>query len=301
MNINQSDNKIDIRMLCHKAELPLKIISLLFSLCMYGLLTYLAVKALNNPKGVDFLFEYVNDDEGFFQPLIQYGIFFVIIALIVLYIVIIWRFFKNFGEAVSCDLPITDQQFKNLKDCCALYAEKLGLKFVPELYISQYGSAEVETSFMTIKSEEYIRLNCYYTLAACGTGNYNTINFLIASELAHIALGHRNMLWTLLTLPARVLPFFNDMVARAMNYSADAIAAALIGKNEAIEAIVILSNDPYMSQQMDKNIYIDDIIKQRGGIHRSARAYYNFISDVSVPAYRISALKDSKSKSGRLL
>lgn len=300
MNANQSDSKIDIGKLRHRAERPMRIVALLFSLCVNGLLTYLAIQALHNPESADLLAEYLSDEEEFFQPLIRYGAFFVIAAIVVLFVVIVWRFFKNFGEAVSCDLPVSDRQFANLKESCALYAEKLGLGFVPELYISQEGSAEIETSFMTIKSERYIRLNCYYTLTACDTENFSTVRFLIASELAHIALGHRSILWTLLTIPARVLPVFKDVAARAMNYSADAIAAALIGEKEAVEAIVILSNDPYMAEEMDKDVYVDDIIHQGGGIHRFARTYYNFISDVSVPAYRIAALKDPERKGGRL-
>lgn len=300
MTENQSNDRIDIKRLRHKAEQPMKTVALLFSLCVYGLLTYLSIHALKNPKSADVLIEYISDEEGFFQPLIHYGAFFVIAALAMVYIVITWKFFKNLGEAVSCDLPVSNRQFTNIKESCELYAKKLGLGFAPELYISQEGNAEIETSFMTVKSERYIRLNCYYTLTACDTGNYNTIHFLIASELAHIALGHRSVLWTLLTLPARVLPFFNDVVARVMNYSADAVAAALIGNKEAIEAIVILSNDPYMAEQMDKDIYVDDITQMEAKFHRSARTYYNFISDVSVPAYRIAALKDPKGKGGRL-
>lgn len=297
---NQSGSKIDIKKLRHRAEGPLKIVCLVFSLCVYGLLTYLAIRALKARESADMLIEYISDEEGFFQPLIRFGALFVVAAFVVLYIVIVWKFFKNFGETVSCDLPVSDRQFTNLKEKCEFYADKLGIGIVPELYISQFGNAEIETSFMTLKGERYIRLNCCYILTACDTGNYNTVNFLIASELAHIALGHRNILWTLLTIPARILPIFNDLVARAMNYSADAIAAELIGNKEAVEAIIILSNDPYMVEQMNKDIYMDDIIKTKEDYHHCARTYYNLISDVSIPAYRISALKDPERKSGKL-
>lgn len=291
---------IEIKRLRHKAELPMKIVSLLFSLYINGLLTFLSIRALNHPDSADRLAALLSDEDGLLELLSEYGPFFVLAAFIAVFIVVTWRFFKNLGETVSCDLPITDRQFSNLKESCRAYAEQLGLPFVPELYISQEGTAEVETSFTTIKSARYIRLNCYYVLTASETEDFTTVNFLIASELAHIALGHRNFLWVLLTLPARVLPVFNSAAARAMNYSADAIAAALVGEEEAVDAIVILSNDPYMAEEIDRDAYIDDIINIGNSLHHSARFYYNLISVMSVPAYRIAALRDPKKRSGRL-
>lgn len=296
--LNETDY-IDIKKYRHKAELPLIVISLVFSLGVYGLLTYLSIQALNNENSAERLTNMINDEEGIFEPLIKYGAFFVLIAFIVLYIYIVIKFFANLGEAVSRDIPVTDKQFSNLKEYCELYSKRLKLKVTPELYISQEGRARVETSFMAIENERFIRLNCYYTFAACDLEDYASIKFLIASELAHIILGHRDPLWVLLTLPARLIPIYKNVIGRAMNYSADRIAAELVGKEDAINAIITLSNDPYMVCKLDKDKYISDMLDRRSNIHQLSRTYYNLFSDMPIPAYRIAAISNPNN-SGKL-
>ena len=290
---------IDLNRLRHKAERPLNIISLLFSLAVYVILTVLAVRALDDPEKAGQLIEFLEAEDGD-SLLFQCGVFFVLVILVVTFIKILWGFFINLGETVSCDLPVSDRQFANLNEICSSYAGKLGLKFVPGLYISEDGQAEAEASSVTVKSTLYIRLDCYNMLVAKDLDDYTAARFMIASELAHIALGHRNILWVLLTLPARMLPIYKDLVFRAMNYSADRVAAELTGAKEAIDAIIVLANDPYMAAEIDKDAYIRDIMRSESGLHSSSRFYYNLLSDEPIPAYRIAALSDPSKKDGRL-
>ena len=50
----------------------------------------------------------------------------------------------------------------------------------------------------------------------------------------------------------------------------------------------------------DGQRYLCRISQHGDNRHHAARVYYNIISDVSIPAYRIAALKDSEGKGGRL-
>ena len=118
-----------------------------------------------------------------------------------------------------------------------------------------------------------------------------------SSELAHIALDHRNVLWILLTVPARIIPFYQSLMFRAMCYSADRVAAALVGTKEAINAITVLSNSPDISAEFNREAYRSDIMEKKPWIDNAARIYYNFISDTPIPAYRIAALLNSEKES----
>lgn len=292
----KQDNITDIlnlKELRHKAEKPLHIISLLFSLITYGIFTYLAVEAARNDEAGDILTRLFEDEEeGIFEPLFRYGALFVLIALAVTFLVILFRGIRNYGEAVTCDVPVSDRQFPELKNTCTAYAKRLGIRYVPELFISEENNAEIEFSSLTVKSGNYIRLNGYSVYCSHESDDYTLQYFRIASELAHIALGHRSILWILLTLPARVLPLYRHMYVRVMNYSADRVAAELMGKEEAVTSIVFSTNDFYFISIVDRKAFLKDVKNLNTGWHKVSRLYYNMTSDIPSLAERVSAILD---------
>lgn len=306
-------NRVDVKRLRDKREMPLCVIALIFSFVVFALLTYLAFSTAENPKIIDIANEFVEDlgiteiteefiedlnvEEVIHKLLLKIGALFVLAVLAIVLIVTYLRVIRNVGETVSCDIPVTDRQFPYLKEKCSAYAQRLGLDHVPELYISQEGSAEVVTSSVRFRSEDYIRLNCDYVRVAAEDEDFSPIDFMIASELAHIALDHRNVLWILLTVPARIIPFYQSLMFRAMCYSADRVAAALVGTKEAINAITVLSNSPDISAEFNREAYRSDIMEKKPWIDNAARIYYNFISDTPIPAYRIAALMNSEKES----
>lgn len=291
---------IDVKKLRHKAEKPLNIISLVFSVAIYVLLTYYAAKALKDPETAEYIINFLGEDGAMYEPLLKYGVFFVIAALLVTYIVVIFKGLKNIGEAVAGDVPVSDIQFPRLADTCREYAEKLGIKNVPDVYVTSEGCSEIEFSSFTLDSECHLRLNCYYVLTAEESGDYTSINFQVARDLAHIALGHRSIPWVLLTIPARILPIYREMYMRAMNYSADRIAALLVGEENSAKAIVTLAQDPYFADIIDVDAYIKDV--ERISVKRNLVTgfYYNMTSDMPLTVYRIAALLDDKKKDGKL-
>ena len=306
-------DRVDVKRLRDKREMPLCVIALIFSFVVFALLTYLAFSTAENPEIVDIANEFVEDlgiteiteefieglyvEEVIHKLLLKIGALFVLAVLASVLIVTYLRVIRNVGETVSCDIPVTDRQFPYLKEKCSAYAQRLGLDHVPELYISQEGSAEVVTSSVRFRSEDYIRLNCDYVRVAAEDEDFSPIDFMIASELAHIALDHRNVLWILLTVPARIIPFYQSLMFRAMCYSADRVAAALVGTKEAINAITVLSNSPDISAEFNREAYRSDIMEKKPWIDNAARIYYNFISDTPIPAYRIAALMNSEKES----
>ena len=303
MSAIQSDisDRVDVKSLQDKRELPLCVIAVIFSFAVYALLTYLAFSTAENAEMIgtaNEIFEDLDVWEIMHMLLIRIGAFFVLAALVIVLIVTYLRIVRNVGEAVSCDIPVTDRQFPFLKERCAAYAKKLGLNYVPELYISEEGRAEVETSSVKFRSEYYIRLNCDHVRVAAEDEDFSPIDFMIASELAHIALHHRDVLWILLTVPARMVPFYQALMFRVMCYSADRVAAALVGTKEAIDAITVLSNNPDISAEFNREAYRSDITEKKTWLDNSARIYYNFISETPIPAYRITALMNSEKKSG---
>ena len=188
-------NRVDIERLRDKGELPLCVIALIFSFAVYALLTYLALSTAENPEIIDIANEFIeelgvteiteefiddlNVEEVIQKWLLKIGALFVLAALVIVFIVTYLRFVRNVGETVSCDIPVTDWQFPYLKEKCSAYAQRLGLDYVPELYISQEGSAEVETSSVKFRSEYYIRLNCDYVRVAAEDEDFSPVDFMI--------------------------------------------------------------------------------------------------------------------------
>ena len=281
---------LEVERFRHKREMPLAVFALAFSLGIYVLVTYLAFRFARDLEITELIIEFFEFEEDLGQELLRFGAFFVPASVVVVYAVTFFHFFKNRGETVSCDIPVTERQFPNLHEVCSVYSQRLGLKRIPELYITEEGSAEVETSSVTFKSAYYIRIEGDRVLTALESEDYTVLHFLIASELAHIALGHTNMPWVFLTLPARLIPLFQNAISRMYCYSADRVAAALIGKKEAIDAVIALSCEAYIAEEIDRAAYMRDIMEKRSRRQTASCVYYNLISKKPIPAYRLKAL-----------
>lgn len=289
-NVSTVPDRLDLERFRHKAETPLALIALFFSLGIYALLAYLAFRFADDPEIAEAIIEFLEIDEELGLQLLEYGAWFVPAVIIVIYATTFFHFVENMGETVGCDLPVTEQQFPILNEICSVYSQRLGLKSVPGLYITDEGSAEVETSSVTFKSSDYIRIDVDRVLTAISSEDYTSLRFLIASELAHIALGHINVPWVFLTLPARMIPFFQNLIFRVCCYSADRVAMALVGEEEAIKAVTMLSNTAYMAEEIDREAYMSDILKKKSRKHTASYVYYNLISKRPTPAYRLTAL-----------
>lgn len=162
---------------------------------------------------------------------------------ILLAVFIVWVVTKKHKEKIllaqlnATHLKVTNNQFPEIYNSVEKIAVAMGLTEIPEIFISESNSQNA----MAFKhgSVNAIVLIDDIIWGATRTKNNEIINFILAHELAHHALGHVNLFRSLITSR-------NGALSRLDEYSADAVAAALVGKDNSKEAMQLLLIGPQL-------------------------------------------------------
>ncbi|HTF88144.1 MAG TPA: M48 family metalloprotease [Planctomycetota bacterium] len=127
-------------------------------------------------------------------------------------------------------LRVGPTQFPQIHECAATFAKRLSLEEIPEVYVIDAG--EVNGFALRLGRKNGIFLTDE-AVAACLEGrSTGALSFVIAHEMAHIALGHQR--WWRRTL--RKLHW----LSRLDECSADNVACELVGSSEAAQDGVLL-------------------------------------------------------------
>lgn len=144
------------------------------------------------------------------------------------------------GSAVRVDAT----QFPEIHQAAVGMADRLGLKQCPDIYIIE--DNQQNAAALKHGSTQYVILIDDIVFGAMATGNQRIIDFVVAHELAHHALGHTG------TLRSRVSQFYRPL-SRLDEFSCDAVAAALIDDRAAAQdALVLLLIGPQLFAQVDR-------------------------------------------------
>jgi Zn-dependent protease with chaperone function len=141
-------------------------------------------------------------------------------------------------------LEVGPNQLPELHACAKAFAERLGLKEVPQLYIVESNTANAAA--VRLGSRNLVFLVDDAVWGALKAGDPNALSFLIAHELAHHALGHTSALQTGLALAYRRLSRLNEL-------SCDAVALQLVGNKEAAyNGIIMLTVGPQLAPYVNR-------------------------------------------------
>ena len=121
-------------------------------------------------------------------------------------------------------LEVGPNQLPEIYACAKEFAQRLGLKEVPQIYIVEGNTANAAAA--RIGSRRHLFLVDDIVWGALKTGDPNALSFIIAHELAHHALGHTSALHTYLAFSYRKLSRLDEL-------SCDAVALQLVGDREA--------------------------------------------------------------------
>jgi Zn-dependent protease with chaperone function len=135
-------------------------------------------------------------------------------------------------------LEVGPQQLPEIYACAKAFAERLGLKEVPQIYIVEGNTANAAAT--RLGSRNLVFLIDDIVWGALKAGDPNALSFIIAHELAHHALGHTGALQTYLSLSYRPLSRLNEL-------SCDAVALQLVAEREAAyNGIIMLMVGPQL-------------------------------------------------------
>ncbi len=273
------------------ADIAATAISIILSLGVYGAVLYFGIIAPRQPEAVKQISELLALEEEHAEELARFGSYIVIAFLIFIFIKLIWAYFRDLGSAVSRDVLVTSAQSPDVKKTFDSYLERLPMKMPPILCLASEDKL-LEVLGVPVHNKFCIRFEAFLVFNAFDSEDSSYVNYKLASELAHIYLGHYNFILFLLTYPARVIPVYKNWYYRVQNKAADIVAAKLTGTDNAVKGIIWGETDPdFAGYVLNFEEYEKEILKKRSLLGRFSRLAENLASEEAVPAYRIKYLR----------
>ena len=200
-----------------------------------------------------------------------------------------------YAQYRSMSVRITEKNYPEIYAIVEEFAQKLGMKRVPKIYMVQ-GDGVLNAFSSFIPFRQYIEI--YADLLEVAYREYHdmdTIRFIIAHEMAHIHYKHATMHYYYGMMFSQAIPILGSTASRAREYSCDRLAQLLSG-SDGIEAMMTLIAGKHLYKQVDKQDYLNHAREVKGFF----LFCYNLICSHPVMTKRVIALADPERKSGKL-
>lgn len=190
-----------------------------------------------------------------------------------------------YAQYRSRAIKITERNFPEVYERINLYANKLGMKKVPEAYIVQENGVLNAFSAFIIR-KQYVQINAdLFEIAYREYGDIESLSFIIAHELSHIKLKHATFAYNFWILISKGIPILGSTASRAREYSCDRLAQR-ITENNGLEAMNVLM----VGKHLYKNVDIEDYVNHSYEIKGFFVWANNLLSSHPIMPKRIRAL-----------
>ena len=185
----------------------------------------------------------------------------------------------------TMSIRITPKNFPEIYDRVELYAKRLGMKKVPEVYIiQQNGILNAFSSFIVRK--QYIEIYAdIFEIAYREHKDLDAISFILAHEMAHIKYKHATFAYQMKIMYASIIPILGSTASRAREYSCDRLAQKVTGV-DGMDAMFSLMAGKHLYKMVDKEDYLEYAQGVKGFFVWCA----NLVADHPVMTKRIQAL-----------
>ncbi|MCI8409276.1 MAG: M48 family metallopeptidase [Lachnospiraceae bacterium] len=216
-----------------------------------------------------------------------------LIAIIIFLILpLVLNFMYQKYRAMS--IRITPKNFPEIYERVELYAKRLGMKKVPEVYIIQQNGILNAFSAFIIRKQYIEIFSDIFEIAYREHKDLESISFIIAHEMAHIHYKHATFGYNFKMLFSNRIPILSSTASRAREYSCDRLAQKLTG-NDGIEAMFSLMAGKHLYKMVDKEDYMEYAKSVKGIFIWVA----NLVADHPIMTKRIIALEKGEG-SGKL-
>lgn len=279
--LNQCRHKVEkrwYRRLC--------VLNLLIVIAAIGIIVYLA------PDGRMEELAKASDNIATEEDIEDVLAYCVTILLVILAIPLIVNY--QYQQYRMNSIRITEKNFPDIYERIQIYAKRMNLKKVPEVYIvQQNGILNAFSSFVMRK--QYVEIYAdIFEVAYREYQDIDAISFIIAHEMAHIKYKHATYWYNIKIWFADIVPILGSAASRAREYSCDRLAQKVTG-NDGIQAMFILMTGKHLYRMVDEEDYLE--------YARSANGFFawcvNLVSSHPVMPKRILALKQGEG-SGKL-
>ncbi len=279
----------------HKSERRWYIFMVALNLLIIVGITGLFISELNSNKAYfdelgNTAYTYMNEDESDFSEVekkMDESPDSVVAFLSILGILLLLPLTVSYAYAGyrSMSVRITEKNFPEIYAIVKEFAERLGLKKVPNVYLVQ-GNGILNAFSAFIPFKQYVEL--YADLVEVAYREHHdmeALRFIIGHEMAHIYLGHATLHYSYSILFSNIIPILASTASRTREYSCDRIAQRLSG-SDGINAMMSLTAGIHLYKNVDQDDYIENAKQVKGFFVWC----YNLVSSHPVMSKRVQAL-----------
>jgi Zn-dependent protease with chaperone function len=201
---------------------------------------------------------------GFFSAIIKnplylksFGILLVYLGMFLVFNLIASIYLIGYIKGNS--VKISKKQFPDVFEILEKQAHSLQLNKIPEMYVLQ-GNGALNAFATRFARKNFIVLYSDVFEMAYEDGK-EAVSFIIGHELGHIKRKHIRFLKTILTIPAKLIPFLGSAYSRACEYTCDNIGFNLAPKG-ALSGLLILSAGKKLYKKINLSDFLNDKSKK---------------------------------------
>ena len=282
----------------HPAETPLTILSALFTIAVYGLVTYVLIFGANDNEKLSKILGFFGIQARGINILINVGGPAIFLILSFLFFKLFIKCASEIGR-LSIKYPrLQDSNFDKVKEIYDKMTSDLQLSTPPIVYIAGEEKSKNKDKDKNKNTILGIRLNSNKSFSieskiiedAIENDDYTNVEYEFARNLGDIYLSHYNIPVIMFTFVFRIVPYLHELVERTLYYSTDKFVSQIIGKEQLMYDLYNnnYDDDLYPHENKEKNII--NIIKNVNEYEKIGRVYENFNSEEPIIVYRLEAI-----------
>jgi Zn-dependent protease with chaperone function len=240
LNVNSKEGKknlldSEIKNLRHPAEIPLFVVCLLVSIFIY---IALMMAPILYPQDVGI--EYI-----------------VVVPAAIVFLSFISG--QTYGGMMANAVKLSEKQFPELYEIIKRLSSELNLDEVPDAFMIQEGGLINAFATRLYFRRNYVVFYANVVEVAYKEGDLNSLEFIVAHELAHIKAGHVTLLYNLSIFPIAFVPVLKDILwtalSRAREYTSDRIASRLSPSGK--KGLIVLCAGEHLYKNVNYEEYIE--------------------------------------------
>lgn len=166
---------------------------------------------------------------------------------------------QTYGGMMANAIKLSEKQLPELYEIIKRLSHELNLDSVPDAFLIQEGGLINAFATRLYFRRNYVVFYADVVEVAYREGDFESLEFIIAHELAHIKAGHVTLLYNLSIFPIAFVPILKNLLwtslSRAREYTSDRIAIKIapLGK----KGLIVLSAGEHLYKDVNYEEYLE--------------------------------------------
>jgi Zn-dependent protease with chaperone function len=166
---------------------------------------------------------------------------------------------QTYGGMMANAIKLSEKQLPELYEIIKRLSSELNLDSVPDAFLIQEGGLINAFATRLYFRRNYVVFYADVVEVAYREGDFESLEFIIAHELAHIKAGHVTLLYNLSIFPIAFVPILKNLLwtslSRAREYTSDRIAIKIapLGKR----GLIVLSAGEHLYKDVNYEEYLE--------------------------------------------